>query len=58
MIISSDSPSTIDLADYDAILNTDADQGRINQYIQSRNAHPVKPGYAYESGTNADFFIC
>jgi len=55
MITSSDSPSTIDLGDYYAILTTDTDRGRINQYIQSRNAHPVKPGFAYESGTNPEF---
>jgi UDP-N-acetylglucosamine 4,6-dehydratase len=54
MITSSDSPSTIDLGNYYAILGAGL-QEKMPEYLQTLNAKPVPAGFAYESGTNPDF---
>ena len=54
MITSSDSPSTIDLGDYYAILGAGL-QKNIAMYTKHLNAKTVPSGFAYESGTNPDF---
>ena len=54
MITSSDSPSTIDLGNYYAILGTGL-QNKMSKYLQVLKAKPVPAGFAYESGTNPDF---
>jgi len=54
MITSSDSPSTIDLGGYYAILGAGM-QNKMADYIQTLKARPVQPGFAYESGSNPDF---
>ena len=52
MITQSDSPNTIDLGGYYAILSASSKA----RYLASNlNATPVAPGFAYESGTNPDF---
>lgn len=54
MITSSDSPNTVDLGHYYAILppgNADL----IEQYCRKHGAVPVTPGFAYNSGDNPDF---
>lgn len=52
MITQSDSPNTIDLGGYYAILSASSKA----RYLASNlNAKPVAPGFAYESGTNPDF---
>lgn len=54
MITQSDSPNTIDLGEYFAILGADhSDQRR--KYALSMCAKPVSTGFAYDSGTNPDF---
>jgi FlaA1/EpsC-like NDP-sugar epimerase len=54
MITSSDSPSTIDLGGYYAILGAGM-QNKMADYIKALKASPVKAGFAYESGSNPDF---
>ena len=54
MITSSDSPSTVDLGSYYAILGSHL-QANVQQYSDTMNAKPVPTGFAYESGTNPDF---
>jgi FlaA1/EpsC-like NDP-sugar epimerase len=54
MITSSDSPSTVDLGGYYAILGSHL-QANVQQYSDTMNAKPVPTGFAYESGTNPDF---
>jgi len=54
MITSSDSPSTIDLGGYYAILGAGM-QNKMADYIAALKASPVLPGFAYESGSNPDF---
>lgn len=54
MITNSDSFSTIDLGQYYAILPTDwASQKNYDLYV--KNSQFVKPGFAYNSGSNPDF---
>lgn len=53
MITPSDSPNTIDLGAYYAILP--AGSGTIERYRQQRAANHVDPEFAYNSGTNPDF---
>ena len=54
MITASDSFTTVDLGDYYAILPSD---GRVTQRYQDAGLKltSVPPGFAYNSGTNADF---
>ena len=54
MITSSDSPNTIDLGGYYAILGSGHHQ-KMSEYLQSLNAQQVPTGFAYESGSNPDF---
>jgi FlaA1/EpsC-like NDP-sugar epimerase len=54
MITSSDSPSTIDLGSYYAILGAGL-QNKIQEYTKALKAKPVPAGFAYESGNNPDF---
>lgn len=54
MITSSDSPNTVDLGRYFAILPS-ADISERDAYCQAHGGVPVPPNYAYNSGTNPDF---
>jgi FlaA1/EpsC-like NDP-sugar epimerase len=54
MITSSDSPNTIDLGGYYAILGAGL-QARMPEYLRALKARPVPSGFAYESGSNPDF---
>jgi UDP-N-acetylglucosamine 4,6-dehydratase (inverting) len=54
MITSSDSPSTVDLGGYYAILGSHLHTNLL-QYSTTMKAKPVPTGFAYESGTNPDF---
>jgi UDP-N-acetylglucosamine 4,6-dehydratase len=54
MITASDSFNTVDLGNYYAILPS-AGGYSIEEYCKERKAHLVKPGFAYDSGTNPDF---
>jgi UDP-N-acetylglucosamine 4,6-dehydratase (inverting) len=54
MITSSDSPSTVDLGGYYAILGSHL-QTNVQQYSDTMKAKLVPTGFAYESGTNPDF---
>jgi len=54
MITRSDSPNTLDLGDYYAILGSGAQKQRA-QYLASRGAKEMPAGFAYDSGTNEDF---
>ena len=54
MITSSDSPSTIDLGNYYAILGAGL-QKNMAMYIKQLSAKTVTSGFAYDSGTNPHF---
>lgn len=54
MITGSDSFNTVDLGPYFAILPS-AGAYSVEQYCAITRGQPVPPGYAYESGSNADF---
>ena len=54
MITSSDSPNTIDLGGYYAILGAGL-QHKMPDYLKALKARPVPTGFAYESGSNPDF---
>lgn len=54
MITASDSFNTVDLGKYYAILPVSA-QYTIEDYCARNNGTPVEPGFAYNSGTNAEF---
>jgi UDP-N-acetylglucosamine 4,6-dehydratase (inverting) len=54
MITSSDSPSTIDLGNYYAILGAGL-QNNMGKYLEALNAQTVPSGFAYDSGTNPKF---
>lgn len=54
MITVSDSPNTVDLGNYYAILSSSQPETR-KQYIQVRGAKPIPEHFAYDSGTNPDF---
>ena len=54
MITSSDSPSTIDIGNYYAILGAGL-ENRISDYLNQLGAKRVPTGFAYESGRNPDF---
>lgn len=53
MITPSDSPQTVDLGPYFAILPAGA--GAIEKYLEKRAAQPVSCDFSYNSGTNPDF---
>jgi UDP-N-acetylglucosamine 4,6-dehydratase/5-epimerase len=54
MITASDSPNTVDLGAYYAILPSGAEY-TIDDYCARMNATRVKPGFSYDSGSNSDF---
>lgn len=54
MITESDSFNTVDLGRYYAILPS-AGQYTVAQYADEMGGTPVKPGFAYNSGTNTEF---
>ncbi|MCJ0764269.1 UDP-N-acetylglucosamine 4,6-dehydratase (inverting) [Variovorax terrae] len=54
MITSSDSPNTVDLGGYYAILPS-AGAFTLGEYCEAFNARVVEPGFAYNSGSNPDY---
>lgn len=54
MITASDSPNTVDLGGYYAILPSGAEYS-IDDYCTRMNAKRVAPGFSYDSGSNTDF---
>ena len=54
MITKSDSPNTLDIGDYYAILGSGAQKQR-DQYLGYKGAKEMPHGFAYDSGTNQDF---
>jgi UDP-N-acetylglucosamine 4,6-dehydratase len=54
MVTSSDSPNTLDLGEYFAILGANTQKQR-EAYVQNMKAVGVKNGFSYDSGTNTDF---
>jgi UDP-N-acetylglucosamine 4,6-dehydratase/5-epimerase len=54
MITASDSPNTVDLGEYYAILPP-GDTDSMTRYCNERGASPVVPGFCYDSGTNEQF---
>lgn len=54
MITESDSPNTVDMGEYYAILPS-GDPDLIDSYCRHRKATRVAPGFRYDSGTNEEF---
>ncbi len=54
MITASDSPNTVDLGAYYAILPSGGEYS-IDDYCTSTGARRVQPGFSYDSGSNSDF---
>jgi UDP-N-acetylglucosamine 4,6-dehydratase len=54
MITASDSPNTLDLGDYYAILPSEGEYG-IEAYLARTGARRVPEGFSYQSGTNPHF---
>lgn len=54
MITASDSPNTVDMGEYYAILPP-GDPDAIDRYCSERGAKRVEPGFCYDSGTNEQF---
>lgn len=54
MITASDSFNTVDMGDYYAILPISSDY-TIEDYCKENGGKPVKPGFAYDSGSNPEF---
>jgi UDP-N-acetylglucosamine 4,6-dehydratase len=54
MITGSDSFNTVDLGKYFAILPS-AGEHSVESYCAAQGGQPVPPGFAYDSGSNADF---
>ncbi len=54
MITASDSPNTVDLGRYYAILPGGADY-HIDDYCKRMGGHRVQPGFCYDSGSNSEF---
>jgi UDP-N-acetylglucosamine 4,6-dehydratase len=54
MITASDSPNTVDLGDYYAILPNGGAYG-VDDYCARTGAQRVRPGFSYDSGSNSDF---
>jgi UDP-N-acetylglucosamine 4,6-dehydratase (inverting) len=55
MITASDSPNTVDLGQYYAILPGNSHAYSVEDYRARRGATSVAPGFAYDSGSNPDF---
>ncbi|MCB1995975.1 MAG: UDP-N-acetylglucosamine 4,6-dehydratase (inverting) [Burkholderiaceae bacterium] len=55
MITVSDSPNTVDLGRYYAILPSASTDYTVDEYCRTRNARRVPAGFSYDSGSNADF---
>lgn len=54
MITTSDSPNTVDLGQYFAILPANASMS-IDRYLEKQSAAVVDPKFSYNSGSNPDF---
>ncbi|MCK6419809.1 MAG: UDP-N-acetylglucosamine 4,6-dehydratase (inverting) [Aquabacterium sp.] len=54
MITASDSPNTVDLGDYYAILPNGGAYS-VDDYCARTGAQRVRPGFSYDSGSNSDF---
>jgi UDP-N-acetylglucosamine 4,6-dehydratase len=54
MITASDSPNTLDLGRYYAILPSSS-QYTLDGYRETHGGERVAPGFAYDSGSNAEF---
>ena len=54
MITNSDSPNTIDIGRYFAILGSGIEKN-MTEYFNDFNAKPVSKGFAYDSGNNSDY---
>jgi UDP-N-acetylglucosamine 4,6-dehydratase/5-epimerase len=54
MITASDSPNTVDIGRYFAILPSGGEYG-IDDYAERMGGHRVQPGFCYDSGSNTDF---
>lgn len=54
MITASDSPNTVDMGRYYAILPS-AGAYSVGDYCKLQKAEPVEPGFSYNSGDNPDF---
>lgn len=54
MITNSDSPNTIDIGRYFAILGSGIEKN-MTDYFNYFNAKPVSKGFAYDSGNNSDY---
>ena len=54
MITASDSPNTVDLGRYFAILPSGGEY-TLEDYCQRMGGTPVAPGFCYDSGSNSDF---
>ncbi len=54
MITASDSPNTVDLGRYFAILPSGGDY-TVDDYCERMGGQRVQPGFCYDSGTNSDF---
>ncbi len=54
MITVSDSPNTVDLGAYYAILSASQPEKR-NAYLNNYGAQPIPENFSYDSGTNPDF---
>ena len=54
MITASDSPNTVDLGRYYAILPGGADY-EVDDYCQRMGGQRVVPGFSYDSGSNSEF---
>jgi UDP-N-acetylglucosamine 4,6-dehydratase (inverting) len=54
MITASDSPNTVDLGPYFAILPSGGEY-TVDDYCQRNGAQRVRPGFSYDSGSNPDF---
>lgn len=55
MITSGDSINTVDLGPYYAILPAGGSAMSVSRYLELRQASQLKPGFAYDSGSNPDF---
>jgi hypothetical protein len=54
MITTSDSPNTVDLGQYFAILPANASMS-IDRYLEKQSAAVVDPEFSYNSGSNPEF---
>jgi len=54
MITASDSPNTVDLGPYYAILPSGGKES-FERYCEDMGAHPVEPGFSYNSGENSQW---